>query len=55
MLFRSPKLRRILRSAIDVGEKIFKKTGIVAKLTCDVTDNLGEAYPELRYNLKQVI
>nr|XP_012216572.1 PREDICTED: alanine--tRNA ligase, mitochondrial [Linepithema humile] len=49
-----PKLRRVLRSAIDIGEKIFRKSGIVAKLTCNVTDNLGEAYPELYNNLKQV-
>lgn len=55
MLLFSPKLRRVLRSAIDIGEKIFKKTGLVAKLACNVADNLGEAYPELHSNLKQVI
>ncbi|XP_072755160.1 alanine--tRNA ligase, mitochondrial [Anoplolepis gracilipes] len=48
------KLRRILRNAIDVGEKIFKKPGIVAELACTVADNLGAAYPELQNNLKQV-
>lgn len=54
MLF-SPKLRRVLRNAIDVGEEIFKKSGMVAELACDVADNLGVAYPELHSNLKQVI
>jgi len=55
VFFYSPKLRRVLRSAIDIGEKIFRKTDIVAKLTYNVADNLGEAYPELHSNLKQVI
>lgn len=50
----SPKLRRILRSAIDVGEEIFKKSGMVAELACNVADNLA-TYPELHSNLKQVI
>lgn len=48
------KLRKILRNAIDVGEKIFKKPGIVTELACTVVDNLGAAYPELHTNLKQV-
>lgn len=50
----SPKLRRVLRNAIDVGEKIFKKSNIISELACHVANNLGVAYPELRNNLKQV-
>lgn len=53
MLF-STKLRRILRNAIDIGERIFKKTDILTKLVCDVADSLGETYTELYSNLKQV-
>ncbi|XP_070166786.1 alanine--tRNA ligase, mitochondrial [Polyergus mexicanus] len=48
------KLRRILRNAIDVGEKIFKKPGIVTELACTVADNLSAVYPELHNNLKRV-
>lgn len=48
------KLRRILRNAIDVGEKIFKKPGIVTELAWTVADNLSAVYPELHNNLKQV-
>lgn len=50
----SPKLRRVLRNAIDVGEKVFRKPSIISELACHVADNLGIAYPELRTNLKQV-
>lgn len=50
----SPKLRKVLRNAIDVGEKVFKKPSIVSELVCNVADNLGVAYPELHTNLKQV-
>lgn len=53
-LFR-PKLRRVLRNAIEVGERIFRKTGIVGELAYSVADNLGIAYPELHRNLKQVL
>lgn len=49
-----PKLRRVLRNAIDIGEKVFRKPGIVSELVCNVADNLGTAYPELHTNLKQV-
>ncbi|KYN36791.1 Alanyl-tRNA synthetase, mitochondrial [Trachymyrmex septentrionalis] len=49
-----PKLRKILRHAMDVGEKIFRKSGIVSELACNVADNLGVTYPELHTNLKQV-
>ncbi|EFN88295.1 Alanyl-tRNA synthetase, cytoplasmic [Harpegnathos saltator] len=49
-----PKLRKVLRNAIDTGEKIFRKTDILAQLVCDVADNLGEVYTELHNNLKQV-
>ncbi|XP_077269962.1 alanine--tRNA ligase, mitochondrial [Temnothorax americanus] len=49
-----PKLRRVLRNAIDVGEKVFKKPGIISELACNVADNLGVAYPELHTNLKQI-
>ncbi|KAL0130415.1 hypothetical protein PUN28_002237 [Cardiocondyla obscurior] len=49
-----PKLRRVLRNAIDTGEKIFKKTGIVSELVYNVADNLGVVYPELHTKLKQV-
>lgn len=49
-----PKLRKVLRNAIDVGEKVFKKPSIVSELVCNVADNLGVAYPELHTNLKQV-
>ncbi|GAB1868191.1 alanine--tRNA ligase [Camponotus japonicus] len=48
------KLRRILRNAINMGEKIFKKSGIVTELAYTVADNLDAAYPELHNNLKQV-
>ncbi|XP_018307520.1 alanine--tRNA ligase, mitochondrial [Mycetomoellerius zeteki] len=49
-----PKLRKVLRHAIDIGEKIFRKSGIVSELACNVADNLGVTYPELHTNLKQV-
>ncbi|EZA47311.1 Alanyl-tRNA synthetase, mitochondrial [Ooceraea biroi] len=49
-----PKLRRILRNAMNIEEKIFRKTGIVAELTGRVADSLGVVYPELHSNLKQV-
>ncbi|XP_011878135.1 PREDICTED: alanine--tRNA ligase, mitochondrial [Vollenhovia emeryi] len=49
-----PKLRRVLRNAIGVGEKVFRKSGIISELACDVADNLGVTYPELHTNLKQV-
>ncbi|XP_011639548.1 alanine--tRNA ligase, mitochondrial [Pogonomyrmex barbatus] len=49
-----PKLRKILRHAIDVGEKVFNRSGIISKLTCNVADNLSIVYPELHSNLKQV-
>ncbi|XP_014470633.1 PREDICTED: alanine--tRNA ligase, mitochondrial isoform X2 [Dinoponera quadriceps] len=49
-----PKLRRVLRNAIDIGEKIFRKTDILAELVRHVADNLGEAHEELHNNLKQV-
>ncbi|XP_036145275.1 alanine--tRNA ligase, mitochondrial isoform X2 [Monomorium pharaonis] len=49
-----PKLRKVLRKAIDVGEKVFRKRGIVSELAYSVIDNLGIAYPELHTNLKQV-
>jgi len=53
LIFR-PKLRKILRNAINIEEKIFRKTGIIAELTGHVVDNLGIVYPELYSNLKQV-
>ncbi|XP_011051624.1 PREDICTED: alanine--tRNA ligase, mitochondrial [Acromyrmex echinatior] len=49
-----PKLRKILRHAMDIGEKTFRKSGIVSELACNVADNLGVTYPELHTNLKQV-
>ncbi|XP_032679320.1 alanine--tRNA ligase, mitochondrial isoform X2 [Odontomachus brunneus] len=49
-----PKLRRVLRNAIDIGERIFRKTDMLAKLVYNVADNLGETYTELHSNLKQV-
>lgn len=54
-MFTRKKLRRILRNAINVGEKIFKKSGIVTELAYTVADNLNAAYPELHNNLKQVM
>lgn len=54
-MFTSKKLRRILRNAINMGEKIFKKSGIVTELAYTVADNLDAAYPELHNNLKQVM
>jgi len=38
-----------------MGEKIFKKSGIVTELAYTVADNLDAAYPELHNNLKQVM
>lgn len=51
----SQKLRRILRKGIDVSENIFKKKDLLYELTYTVVDVLGDAYPELQNNLKQVI
>lgn len=50
----SPKLRKVLRNAINIGEKVFRKPGIISELVYNVADNLGVAYPELHTNLKQV-
>lgn len=50
----SPKLRKVLRNAIDIGEKVFRKPGIISELAYHVADNLGVVYPELHTNLKQV-
>jgi len=50
----SPKLRKVLRNAIEIGEKVFRKPGIVSELACSVADNLSVAYSELHTNLKQV-
>ncbi|KAG7202205.1 hypothetical protein KM043_015879 [Ampulex compressa] len=48
------KLRRVIRKAIDVGEKVFNKSGILFELSFTVMDILGDTYPELQTNLKQV-
>lgn len=48
------KLRKMIRKSIDVGEKVFKKEGILSELTYVVVENLGDTYPELQKNLKQV-
>lgn len=48
------KLRRIIRKAIDLGESVFQTNGILSELTYTVADNLGDVYPELQNNLKQV-
>ena len=48
------KLRKIIRKAIDVGERVFKMQGILSELSCAVADNLGSVYPELHENLKKV-
>jgi len=50
----SPKLRKVLRNAIEIGEKVFRKPGIVSELAYSVADNLSVAYSELHTNLKQV-
>ncbi|XP_014606289.1 PREDICTED: alanine--tRNA ligase, mitochondrial-like isoform X1 [Polistes canadensis] len=51
---KNQKLRRILRKSIDMSENIFKKKGLLFELTYTVVDILGDAYPELQNNLKQV-
>ncbi|KAK9309871.1 hypothetical protein QLX08_000669 [Tetragonisca angustula] len=48
------KLRKMIRKSIDVGEKVFKKEGILSELTYIVVENLGDTYPELQKNLKKV-
>ncbi|XP_076161952.1 alanine--tRNA ligase, mitochondrial isoform X2 [Ptiloglossa arizonensis] len=48
------KLRRIIRKAIAVSEKTFKKEGMLLELSNAVADNLGDVYPELQNNLKKV-
>ncbi|XP_033228068.1 alanine--tRNA ligase, mitochondrial [Belonocnema kinseyi] len=48
------KLRRVLRRALDVSEKTFRKTDLVNELSFRVAEMLGETYPELHRNLKQV-
>ncbi|XP_026673811.1 alanine--tRNA ligase, mitochondrial isoform X3 [Ceratina calcarata] len=50
----SNKLRRIIRKSIDIGEKVFKKQGIIPELSYVVAETLGDAYPELETNLKKV-
>ena len=44
----------MIRKSIDVGEKVFKKEGILSELTYIVVENLGDTYPELQKNLKKV-
>lgn len=53
MLF-SYKLRRVLRKAMTVGERVFRRSGILQELTYHVAETLGDVYPEIRKNLKQV-
>ncbi|XP_031846952.1 alanine--tRNA ligase, mitochondrial isoform X3 [Nomia melanderi] len=48
------KLRKIIRKAIDIGEKVFKKEKILSELSYTVAENLGDVYPELQTNLKKV-
>ncbi|XP_015593600.1 alanine--tRNA ligase, mitochondrial [Cephus cinctus] len=48
------KLRRILRKAIDVSNKTFKKNGLLRELTFHVANGLGDTYPELQKNLLKV-
>lgn len=50
----SQKLRRVLRKALDVSEKTFRKTDLLNELSFRVAEMLGETYPELHRNLKQV-
>lgn len=48
------KLRKVLRKALDVGEKVFRQSGLLNELCFRVADSLGDVYPELQKNLKQV-
>ncbi|XP_078046501.1 alanine--tRNA ligase, mitochondrial isoform X2 [Augochlora pura] len=48
------KLRKIIRKVITTGEEIFKQEKILQELSYVVTDTLGDTYPELQTNLKQV-
>ncbi|XP_046617355.1 alanine--tRNA ligase, mitochondrial isoform X1 [Neodiprion virginianus] len=48
------KLRKVLRKAVDVGEKVFQQSGLLHELSFRVADNLGNVYPEIQKNLKQV-
>ncbi|XP_076243209.1 alanine--tRNA ligase, mitochondrial isoform X2 [Calliopsis andreniformis] len=50
----SNKLRKIIRKVIDVGERVFRKEGLLTELSYTVADNLGDVYPELQKNLKKV-
>ena len=52
--FFSQKLRRILRKALDVCENKFAKSDLLHELSFHVAEILGEFYPELHRNLKQV-
>ncbi|KZC13771.1 Alanine--tRNA ligase, mitochondrial [Dufourea novaeangliae] len=54
VLEKNNKLRKIIRKAIDVGERVFKKENILLELSYAVADNLGDVYPELQTNLKKV-
>ncbi|XP_012266707.2 alanine--tRNA ligase, mitochondrial [Athalia rosae] len=48
------KLRKVLRKALDVGEKVFRQNGLLNELSFHVADSLTDVYPELGKNLKQV-
>ncbi|XP_076754355.1 alanine--tRNA ligase, mitochondrial [Xylocopa sonorina] len=48
------KLRKILRKSFDVGERIFKKYGVLVELSYAVAESLGDVYPELQNNLQKV-
>ncbi|XP_043471771.1 alanine--tRNA ligase, mitochondrial-like, partial [Leptopilina heterotoma] len=48
------KLRRVLRKALDISNEVFKKDVLLHELTFHVAESLGEAYPELHKNIKQM-
>ncbi|XP_043276109.1 alanine--tRNA ligase, mitochondrial isoform X2 [Venturia canescens] len=50
----NPKLRKVLRKAITVGEDIFHRSDILCELTHHVAENLGDVYPEISKNLPQI-
>ncbi|KAK0179803.1 hypothetical protein PV327_005520 [Microctonus hyperodae] len=48
------KLRRIIRKAINIGIETFQSNNLLHELSYHVAESLGDVYPEVQTNLKQV-
>ncbi|KAK0172011.1 hypothetical protein PV328_005388 [Microctonus aethiopoides] len=48
------KLRRIIRKAINIGIETFQSNNLLHELSYHVAESLGDVYPEIQTNLKQI-